>query len=61
MVMSTPNPTEPTGPKRIRPRLAFWLFVVVMVALWIAAVYFVWWHPRGPLFNLPLIIDQWVK
>ena len=58
MVTSTPTPTEP---KRIWPRVAFWLFVVALVVLWIAAVYFVWWHPRGSLFDLPLIIDQWVK
>ena len=60
MVMSTPSPTEPTEPKRraIWPWVAFWLFVVVMVALWIAAVYFVWWHPRGSFIKLPLFNDQ---
>ena len=57
MVTSTPEPAEPPEPKRIWPWVAFWLFVVVMVALWIAAVYFVWWHPRGSLIKLPLFND----
>jgi hypothetical protein len=55
-MVSTPESAEPTEPKRraIWPWVAFWLFVVGMVALWIAAVYFVWWHPRGSLIKLPL-------
>ena len=57
MVMSTPEPAKPERTARWR-WVVFWLFVVVMVALWIAAVYFVWWHPRGPLMNLPLIGNQ---
>ena len=55
--MSTPEPIEPKRTTTWR-RVAFWLFVVVMVALWIAAVYFVWWHPRGPFIKLPLFYDQ---
>jgi hypothetical protein len=52
--MSTPEPAEPTEPKRIWLWMAFWLFVVGMVALWIAAIYFVMWRPPGSLIKLPL-------
>ena len=58
MVMSTPESAEPPELKRIWPWVAFWLFVVVMVALWIAALYFVWWHPRGSFIKLPLFTGQ---
>jgi hypothetical protein len=26
---------------------AFWLIVVMMITLWVAAIYFVWWEPTS--------------
>lgn len=57
VVMSTPKPAKPERTARL-PWVAFWLFIVVMVALWIAAVYFVWWLPPRSLFDFPLIGNE---
>ena len=60
MATNAPHP-EPVRPKRIWPWVAVWLVVAGMVAVWIAAIYIVVWHPPGSLIELPKIFDLLVR